>query len=706
MTETNNIRLRSVKLFAISFTILFLEMACIRWLNASISIMAYFNNLVLISCFFGIGVGCLCSSQRVSLIKWYPLTLFLMVIAVAFLKKHEIAISYTEDVIFAANPEFYEHGLMRVSLSALAGFLINMALFVIMGQELGNQLEGVSPPLKAYAYNIGGSLAGTLAFALLAWHKVAPHWWYIIGSLPLLVFLVPVKSGNSLKILRESLSPRATALLLCNTFLFVAAMALMTSTYADAIWSPYYKVEASPYSEWENKNLGHKIIVNNLRIEDALNFSPQLLRSPLRAWFPYYQLPYHFVRPEKTLVLGAGCGNEAVVAAMHGAQEIHVVEIDPVITRFGQTLHPNRPYSDKRVKVFVDDARSYISKTEEKYDLILMSALDSHTQISGMSSLRLESFMYTVESFRKIKELLKPRGVFCLNLSSTRPWMGERVYWSFAEAFGEEPKLYQSKNSPFRSIAYVWGPDEILSRDLLPQAAGISRLPQSQARKNARLATDNWPYLYLKSNIIPRFCLIVFGVAMLLSILIVGGIERSVGKPNFHFFFLGAGFMLLETRSITQMALVFGSTWNVNAIVFSSILLAIFAANFLVYKGKAPSRKAAYWFLFITLLLGFYFPFTKLLELKVASRLAISCVVIGLPIAWASFIFSHSLKNRQRIKNVFGSNLLGVVLGGALEYTSNIWGLNVLYLVAIVLYALSFIFLPRKDAVPSACMAA
>src|SRR5262249_44839506 len=154
-------------------------------------------------------------------------------------------------------------------------------------------------------------------------------------------------------------------------------------------------------------------------------------------------------------------------------------------------------------------------------------------------------------------------GIFCLNLSSTRAWMGERVYWSLTQAFGAEPRLFQSAGSPFRSIAYVFGPKRYLDRDLLPQATKISTVPAYAPAKNILVATDNWPYLYLEKNWIPRFSIVVFGIGMLLSFLIACGVDSSLRKPNLHFFFLGAGFMLLETRSVTQMALLFGSTWNV-----------------------------------------------------------------------------------------------------------------------------------------------
>jgi len=649
-------------------------MASIRWLNASVTILAYFNNLILISCFFGLGVGCLLAPRKISLIHWYPFAFLALVVVVVLLNKHGIEISYKEDVIFVSNVEYYEKGMAKVSLSALLGFLVNMGLFAILGQELGRQIEAFGNPLKAYARDIAGSICGTLSFAALAWLEAPPHVWFLLAGLGILVFLPP------------------------NKFLIVGALGalgvatlLMRSTYLNADWSPYYKVEVEPYEQLKDERLGYKIIVDNLRIQDALNFAPRLLQSPLEPWFRYYQLPYHFAQPAKVLVPGAGAGNEACIALMHGAREVHVVEIDPLIASLGLSVHPNIPYRDKRVKVFVDDARSYISKTKEKYDLIVMSALDSRKQIAGMASLRLESFVYTVGAFKRIKELLASDGIFCLNLSSTRPWMGERLYWSLTQAFGVEPRLFQSVGSPFHSIAYLFGPPRYLDRDLLPHAAKVSALPAYPSRKDILLATDNWPYLYLEKNSIPRFSIIVVGVGMLLSFLIVCKVDHSLRRPNLHFFFLGAGFMLLETRSITQMALLFGSTWNVNTVVFVSILLAILITNQLVVNGLAPPQKVSYGLLFISLIVGYWFPLKRLLPFEFPARLLASALIVGIPVGLASLIFSSSFREEKNLSHVLGSNLLGVVFGGALEYASNIGGLNKLYLLALAIYLLSLV---------------
>jgi len=668
------------ELFALTFAILFLEMAAIRWLNASIPVLSYFNNLILISCFLGLGVGCLLARRRITLLPYFPVAFLLFVIAVLYFNAHGFELSYTDDLVFVPNARFYEVGALEVSAAALLGSAINLALFTILGQELGRRLEAMNDPLRAYAWDIGGSLSGTLGYAAIAALGTPPWVWFALGTTLVLLLL-----------------RRRPKVLAGGAVAVVLAVLLMWNADIALAWSPYYKVEIAQYRSPENRHLGFMIRVDDFRIQDALNFGPDLGGSNLGVWIPYYELPYRFLKPKRVLILGAGSGNEAVMAAAQGAEEIHAVEIDPVIAGLGFGLHPNTPYRARSVHVRVEDARAFIASDRGSYDLIVMSALDSHKQIGGMASLRLESFVYTVESYRRIRELLAPGGVFCLNLGSTRPWVGERAYWSLTEAFGREPARFQSERSPFDSVAYVYGPEEVLRTDRNPDGPPIHRLPPLAAREGVRRATDNWPFLYLETNRIPKVVTVLLAGLVLASLVIVSSVERAVRRPNLHFLFLGAGFMLLETRSITQMALVFGATWNVNAIVIASVLLTILVANALVRAGRGLSSRAAYLLLFATLVLGYFFPFESLLRFGMAIRLLASLVLIGLPIFWAAFIFSNSFRRVAEPARAFGSNLLGVVIGGALEYTSNIWGLDVLYLLAALLYAGSLVLQEKEE---------
>ncbi|MEW5733973.1 MAG: methyltransferase domain-containing protein [Thermodesulfobacteriota bacterium] len=666
-TEQSKPAGRPIQLFLISFCCLFFEMACIRWLNSTVPVLSYFNNLILISCFFGLGVGCLLSGRTVRLVSWFPVFFFLFVAAVMLLGSHSIEISNQGDFLFASHPRS-DPGVIQVPLSAFGGFFVNMMLFVVLGQELGRQLSAIKSPLAAYSTDILGSLLGTLAFTGLAWLGTSPTIWFGLGFLLLAAFF-PKKPWKAV----------ASVLLLLGALLAVH----WTCQYS--FWSPYYKVTAHSFQEERNRNFGYTISVDGLRIQDALNFSQGIENTDLAPWVPYYQLPYLFIRPATALYLGAGSGNEAAMALLAGVPDITAVEIDPIIADMGRKLHPNRPYLDPKVRVVVNDARAYLSSCKEHYDLVVMSALDSHRQIGGLSSLRLESFIYTVEAFREIKKLLSEGGYFVLNLSSGRPWIAYRTYWSLAEAFGHEPLVVRSDAGPIGSIAYVLHN----APGAVPPIPGISQLMPFPKPENLTLCTDNWPFLYLEKKSVPPFNLMVVAVLFFACIGIVCLVDRTARKPNLHYFFLGAGFMLLETRSITQLFLLFGLTWHVTALVVASVLLAIFCVNLAVMKERGISSKLSYPLLFATLLLGFFFPFPSLLALSFWPRLAVSAFIVGLPIVWAGFIFSNSFKTETRINSAFGSNLMGVVLGGSMEYACNIWGLNSLYLLAAGLYLLS-----------------
>src|SRR5207302_2650974 len=78
--------------------------------------------------------------------------------------------------------------------------------------------------------------------------------------------------------------------------------------------------------------------------------------------------------------------------------------------------------------------------------------------------------------------------------------------------------------------------------------------------------TDDWPFLYLRDRLIPDFTIrsmIILGVLGLGMVYLFLPHRRFV--LDSRMFFLGTAFLLLETRAITQMALLFGSTWVVNS---------------------------------------------------------------------------------------------------------------------------------------------
>ncbi len=218
-------------------------------------------------------------------------------------------------------------------------------------------------------------------------------------------------------------------------------------------------------------------------------------------------------------------------------------------------------------------------------------------------------------------------------------------------------------------------------------------------RASTELATDDWPHLYLEGRHVPVIYYYVLGIVVLLSLLGFGALGAlKSGAQNLHFMLLGAAFMLLETRAITQFALLFGSTWIVNAIVIGSILSVIWLGNYLLWTGRTAPPKVIYPLLLACLIVLYVVPIDFALHLSTGPRVLAAAVIIGLPVFLASLVFSESFRHVTDTSAAFGSNLVGVVIGGTLEYASMIWGLDFLYLLALGMYVLSWIALTKSRA--------
>src|SRR5262249_20483877 len=138
----------------------------------------------------------------------------------------------------------------------------------------------------------------------------------------------------------------------------------------------------------------------------------------------YYDMLFKLIgdKPRSVLVLAAGAGNDLASALRHGATDIDAVEIDPSIVALGRQIHPEKPYDNPAVHVTVDDARAFLKRTDKKYDLVDFAYLDSHSAFSSMSSIRLDNYIYTLESFREAAKLMKPDGIMSVTFFATTSW--------------------------------------------------------------------------------------------------------------------------------------------------------------------------------------------------------------------------------------------------------------------------------------------
>lgn len=767
--ETSSSSRNGFELFLISFIILFLELACIRWFPAHVLYLTFFTNVVLLASFLGMSVGCLAATRTRNYLVWTPLLL-----AVALAAAHAVEISSGSFVKFVdvghqASPqqvyfgtEYHSQDLSRyaIPVELLCGFFfIVIALaFVGPGQELGRALKRWPNRVQAYTLNILGSIVGILLFALCSWLQIMAFWWFVLAGIGLSYFyFVSPRSRFPGRLIGWA---PVTAVLL----VLIVGLAAFTPVHdqyagkskAKQFWSPYYRIDF--------KQADLSLSVNLIYHQQMVSRNEK---------FPAYALPHLLNRDAgrppfaDVLIIGAGSGNDVSRALQWDAKHIDAVEIDPAIYRLGREYHPDQPYRDPRVAIHLDDGRNFLRSTDQKYDLIVYALVDSLVLHSGYSNIRLESFLFTRQTFEDIRHHLKPNGTFVIYNYFRQGWLAARLQNGLDEVFGPGNSLVLTL--PYRKViepekatfgdftiffagatddlrnAFARQPDYWLRDDQPPGPSSPNGFEQKsgaeaiqvgvQPTQNAppttaqwqhfglasvlpiaglRTATDDWPFLYLRKPMIPtlswRGMVIMGGLGLLLIVLFlprqktratqeerfikIAGLGNAI---NVQLFFLGAGFMLVETKAVVTMALLFGSTWVVNSVVFLAVLGMILLANLWALRVR-PSRLWPYYAsLFITLALNAIVPLDFFLGMNRTVQLLGSCLLVFAPILFAGVIFASSFKRTTEPDRAFGVNIAGAMMGGLAEYCSMLLGFQYLLLVAILFYALSAIGLRRAD---------
>jgi hypothetical protein len=183
---------------------------------------------------------------------------------------------------------------------------------------------------------------------------------------------------------------------------------------------------------------------------------------------------------------------------------------------------------------------------------------------------------------------------------------------------------------------------------------------------------------------------VVIGTLLVFSILSVFLLTpKGLGRNNRHFFFLGLGFLLLQTKSITDCSLYFGATWFVTTLVVAGVLLMVLLANYVADKYIQEFRMAFYLPLILSLMVIFFTPTDVILGLPFGVRMIWVVVAVPLPVFFAGLIFSTTFKTSQNPSANLGANLIGATIGGFLEYLGMAIGHNYLVLIIVSAYLLS-----------------
>lgn len=649
-------------LFLASSLTLFLELALIRWLSANVVHLSYFSNFVLLGSFLGIGLGFLVSRRPWSVI---PFTLPLLAVLVLAVMLFPVSIQRAgSDVIYFTS----------LSVDGPPAWLALPVVFVMVAAILAGPAELMGrcfaqlSPLTAYRWDLLGSLSGIAAFTTLSFLGAPPVvWGGVVAATCLLLADTPMRRLTS--------GVFATVLV---------ALLLAESLAPGTIWSPYYKISVHQIAEREDALL---IRANGV---------PHQVMSPA-AWKlgqgeeiyagAYERLPDNPLG--NVLVVGAGSGSDVAIALSKGAEHVDAVDIDPRILDIGREQNPDRAYDDPRVSVHSEDGRAFLQRTDEKYDLILFALPDSLTLVPGASQIRLESFLFTEEALGTVREHLTEDGGFAMYNYFREPWLVDRLAGTAATVFGHAPCV-----DTFDGVQAVVSVALRQER----QACGSAYQPAGAV---VAPATDNAPFLYFRGGFLPEFYLITLAGILLVSLLsvrAVGGRLREM-RPYADLFFMGAAFLLLETKNIATFALLFGTTWLVNALVFAGVLLVVLAAVETTHRVRTPPLRFLFPAIAASLAVAWLVPPAALLSLPFAPRLVAATAIAFLPIYLANVAFAKRFAGSADSRSAFAVNLLGAIVGGCLEYTALLLGYNNLLLVTGGLYLAAALLVPRAERV-------
>src|SRR6266550_3038192 len=424
-----------------------------------------------------------------------------------------------------------------------------------------------------------------------------------------------------------------------------------------------------------------------------------------------YNLPYHFYpQPPSVLILGSGLGNDVAAALRNGAEYVTAVEIDPLILQIGERLHFEKPYSSSRVQAVQDDARSYVQNSKERFDLIVFSLLDSHTTNSHFTNIRIDNYVYTLEAVQQTKQLLKPDGVLVVKFQVDTPWIAGRLHGLLSLVFGYAPLQIDGSQSLVYSTGgrfFITGSEARIHQAIAePSLAAYVKQHNQIAMQATTLTTDDWPYFYQRAPGLPLSVIAISAVLLILCWMLVRDTGTSLRSLRWHFFFLGAGFLLLEAQIISKMALLFGTTWVVNSIVIATLLSLIVGANFLVkFKPDFPVGMA-YAGIFLTLMASYWIPLQTFFFSSLWIKILTATLVLCSPVLFAGIVFIRSFAREGFRGEALGSNLFGAMVGGILESASLWTGIRFLLVIAALLYLASWIALQFETSSVEAASAA
>jgi SAM-dependent methyltransferase len=672
-------KIRSIVL--VTMLSLLLELVLIRWLASVFPVFSFYKNFTMLACFLGLGAG-YAVAERKPCAPALVLPMLALFVGVITLLRYDTGIGY---LIFSVG--WLSTFDLPVYFLLGASFILCACICYPVGQLCGKLLHS-SNSLNAYGLNLMGSILGVVALFVMSLYWLPPVIWFgAMGGIMLLFVLS-----------RDDFLPLGIA----SFCVLLAILAWPVQPETQRIYSPYQLLERTAKPDGLMQ-----ILSGGSYYQKVYNFADTkrgLESGADRYVRAYYEFPYNFNKtPERVAIVGSGSGNDVATALRMGAAHVDAIEIDPAIAFLGTKYHPERPYDDPRVTLSINDARNFFRTADQKYDLIVYGVLDSHTALSHASSLRVDSYVYTREGIAEAFRLLKPDGVLSISFTLVNDALGFKLSKILRDLPGAgKPLAVRVLYDNSRTTAFVVKKGQAVT---MPDANAFASIGFSdvsnyfaQPYPESAIPTDDWPFFYMVERAYPFTYMIALGMILLLSYLFVRktiGFSDPIDRSYLPFFFLGAGFMLVETKAITELGLHLGGTWLVIAAAIMLVLIMAFLANLIVTRTARRLAGPAYLGLFVSLLVGYGLAIShgQWTFGPPVVQLMLSCFVLTIPLFFAGIIFSSLIGEAKiNISTAFSYNLMGALFGGVMEYNSMYFGFAFLYLLALGFYSLAWVF--------------
>jgi len=461
------------------------------------------------------------------------------------------------------------------------------------------------------------------------------------------------------------------------------------------------------------------------------------------------------------LSLGAGGGVDVLHALQENAAEIHAVEVNPYINYLLEegelSEYSGFIYKDQRVNVITEDARTYVRRFENKFDIIFALSSNSFAALASGAFALAENYLFTTEAIKDYWKAMSDDGYLVMEHHFYIPRMISSVMDALKDMGINNPNEYFAVyNLPYLKRNVLLLSKKPLLTETIRRAFGVTfpfrdnyiypiypthdsiygnlanqivlqgwKVLQNDVKIDISPCTDDKPFIAqmgMWKNLdlsgkekIQHFEFTGFPLSKLNIVIILGLViiliiplnilpykiskEKIKPVPWLYFFFIGMGFMSIEVILIQKYTLFIGpSVYSLSVILFT---LLIFSGI-----GSRYSDKFDYKIVFLGIILWilldiFLFSYltTSLGILEIYFRILIMIILI----APLGFLMGMpfpiaGLKVGKLIDWGFAVNGAASVFGSTLIILIALsYGYNVSLLIGAFFYLISFVLIKMKN---------